>query len=199
MTAPRKASRGGFKTVGEVAEAFGATPRTVLYYEELGVMSPRRTARGTRIYSENDMKRFEVAYRMASLGVPLKLIKALATTREAAKTGDEASRKLCAMIDALKGDIERQIRELEKLKQDLDRAHVLVRQCWDCPNKPARASCPSCPCELFIDEAQLLRLTWDPDRPDEGTDTKCVEAGEPDAKCMEAAVDLPKRRRRPRR
>jgi DNA-binding transcriptional MerR regulator len=196
MNNSRKARCGGFKTVGEVADAFGTTPRTVLYYEELGVMTPRRTARGTRIYSENDMKRFEVAYRMANLGVPLKTIKAFASTREAAKTGDEASRKLCVMIDSLKETLEHQIRDLDKLKQDLDRARVMVRQCWDCPNKPARATCPSCPCELFIDEAQLLRLTWDPDRPEA---EKPEETPASATKCMEAAVDLPQKRRRPRR
>lgn len=156
----------GLKKVGEVAEMFDTTPRTLLYYEEEGIISPRRTARGTRVYTESDIKRFEIAYRMSSLGIPLRTVKEFAQTRPAAATGDESGRKLCLIIDLLKDDLTRQIRHIESLKQDMDRAQLMIRQCWGCENKPSRTTCPNCPCEVYIDQAQTLWLTWDADRGD---------------------------------
>ena len=156
----------GLKKVGEVAEMFDTTPRTLLYYEEEGIISPRRTPRGTRVYSESDIKRFEIAYRMSSLGIPLRTVKEFAQTRLASSTGDESGRRLCLIIDLLKDDLTRQIRHIESLKQDMDRAQLMIRQCWGCKNKPSRTTCPNCPCEVYIDQAQTLWLTWDADRGD---------------------------------
>lgn len=51
------------------------------------------------------------------------------------------------------------------LLSDLEKTERLVRTCWDCPNRPTRADCPDCPCELEIDSAFILHLTWDDDRP----------------------------------
>lgn len=156
----------GLRKVGEVAEMFDTTPRTLLYYEEEGIISPKRTPRGTRVYSESDIKRFEIAYRMSSLGIPLRTVKEFARTRLASATGDESGRRLCLIIDLLKDDLTRQIRHIESLKQDIDRAQLMIRQCWGCKNKPSRATCPDCPCEVYIDQAQTLWLTWDADRGD---------------------------------
>jgi DNA-binding transcriptional MerR regulator len=200
------ARRSGLKKVGEVADIFGTTPRTLLYYEEQGIISPIKTSRGTRMYSDADIKRFEVAYKLSCLGIPVKTIRDLATIRPAAETGDESGRKLCGIIDDLIQDIQRQVRHLEYMKQDLERGRLMIRLCWDCKNKPSRKTCPKCPCETQMDQSQLLWLTWDPDRGDMPPTTP----GEPLTKCMEASfpgIDTspepdeppPKRARRGRR
>ncbi|PZQ88623.1 MAG: MerR family transcriptional regulator [Leifsonia xyli] len=181
------ARRSGLKKVGEVADIFGTTPRTLLYYEEQGIISPMKTSRGTRMYSEADIKRFEIAYKMSCLGIPLKTIRDLATTRPSAKSGDESGRKLCKIIDEITEDISRQIRHLDYMKQDLERGRMMIRLCWDCPHKPSRTTCPKCPCELQMDQSQLLWLTWDPDRPPQPP----ANPGEPPTKCMEASFPQP--------
>ena len=179
----KAARRSGLKKVGEVADIFGTTPRTLLYYEEQGIIAPMKTARGTRMYSDADIKRFEVAYKLSCLGVPLKTIRDLATIRPNAKDGNESGRKLCGILDDLIDDITRQVRHLEFMKQDLERGRLMIRMCWDCPNKPARRTCPKCPCEVQMDQSQLMWLTWDPDR---GT-LPPSNPGEPPTKCMEAS------------
>lgn len=158
------ARRSGLKKVGEVADIFGTTPRTILYYEEQGIISPMKTSRGTRMYSAADIKRFEVAYKMSCLGVPLKTVRDLASIRPSAATGREAGRKLCSILDELINDIQRQIHHMEFIRQDLERGRLMLRMCGDCPNKPGRMTCPKCPCETQMDQSQLMWLTWDPDR-----------------------------------
>ena len=150
--------------VGEVAKLFGTTARTVLYYEEQGIISPRRTAGGTRLYAEIDLTRFDVAYRMASLGIPLAIVRDVARARSGAASGDEAGRRLCAIVDGLKSHVDRQIRSLEGLREDLDRGQTLARQCWDCPNPPTRSTCPDCPCDVYVDRSRILALSCESQR-----------------------------------
>lgn len=147
----------GFRKVGEVAELFGTTPRTLLYYEELGILSPLKSPRGTRMYSESDIKRFDVAYRMSCLGVPVKTVRDLALARDSSKTGEEATRKLCAILDGLIEEISRQLRHLGYLKQDLERGRNVIRQC-SC-NKPSAPNCAACADGSRLGSSQLLWLT----------------------------------------
>ena len=49
---------GGFVRIGEVAERAGVSPRTLRYYEELGLLVPSgHSAGGARRYSEDDVVR----------------------------------------------------------------------------------------------------------------------------------------------
>lgn len=178
------ARQSGLKKVGEVADIFGTTPRTLLYYEEQNIISPMKTSRGTRMYSEADIKRFEIAYKMSCLGVPLKTIQDLATIRPKSATGNESGTKLSTILDNVIDDIQRQIRALDYLKQDLERGRLLISLCKGCDKKPTRKTCPDCPCELQMDQSQLLWLTWDPDR---GIRPPSAP-GEPPTKCMEASL-----------
>src|SRR4051794_21480549 len=59
------------RTVGQVADEFGVTVRTLHHYDEIGLVRPRRTASGYRIYSGDDLERLRhiVVYRR--LGFPL--------------------------------------------------------------------------------------------------------------------------------
>ena len=39
-------------TVGQVAEQFGVTVRTLHHYDEIGLVRPHRTASGYRVYTD---------------------------------------------------------------------------------------------------------------------------------------------------
>ena len=71
----------GYQSAGEVAEMLGVTLRTVRYYEEQGLVTPTRTDKGTRYYSDFDVQRLEVCVRLAAVGVPIKTLRQLATIR----------------------------------------------------------------------------------------------------------------------
>ena len=65
-------------TVGQVADEFGVTVRTLHHYDEIGLVRPRRTASGYRLYTDDDLERLQhiVVYRR--LGFPLEEIGAAA-------------------------------------------------------------------------------------------------------------------------
>jgi DNA-binding transcriptional MerR regulator len=54
--------------IGEVAELTGTTPRTIRYYEEIGLLSGAERAHGKhRIYSETDVDRVREIVRLKDL------------------------------------------------------------------------------------------------------------------------------------
>jgi DNA-binding transcriptional MerR regulator len=160
----REARRLGYKSAGEVAELLGVTLRTVHYYEEEGLVTPKRTEKGTRFYSEFDIRRLEVCVRLACVGVPLKTVGQLARTRMEAATGEESSHALVELFADIRKDLRSSLTNIRYLLSDLERTERLVRTCWNCPNKPTRKDCPDCSCETELSTAFVLHLTWDPDR-----------------------------------
>jgi len=51
-----------FWTISELAQEFSITPRTIRFYEDQGIVSPRREGRN-RVYSARDRTRLKLALR----------------------------------------------------------------------------------------------------------------------------------------
>jgi MerR family transcriptional regulator, repressor of the yfmOP operon len=81
MTATATALR-----IGELAERAGTTPRTVRYYEEIGLLEPRedRGAGQHRTYSEADLERLQEVLRLKELlGLSLDELKEVVAAEDA--------------------------------------------------------------------------------------------------------------------
>ncbi|MDD5242079.1 MAG: MerR family transcriptional regulator [Sulfuricella sp.] len=151
------------KKIGEVAEQLGTTPRALRFYEEEGLVSARRTPGGTRLYSEEDIARFRAILRLAHSGIPLALIKELATTREKFSTGDMASHNVHSVLAKLQLQVQGQINMLAKLESELSNAAHTIEGCFQCKNPPTRNGCPQCPVNLFLKSSEILNLVWEQD------------------------------------
>ena len=64
----------GALTVGQVAEQFGVTVRTLHHYDEVGLVAPHRTASGYRVYTDDDLERLRHVVVYRRLGFPLEEI-----------------------------------------------------------------------------------------------------------------------------
>jgi len=149
--------------IGQVADALGTTPRTLRFYEEQGLLTPRRTTRGTRLYTAHDWERARLVLHLAGLGIPLEEIRALVTARPGSDTGDQASRRVGTHLHHLWREAEA-IRDMaEALMADARATEAVVRQCRDCPNPPTPSGCPRCPALAHLEEDGLLNLIWDPE------------------------------------
>jgi MerR family transcriptional regulator, repressor of the yfmOP operon len=79
-------AQGGMFRIGEVAERVGVTPRTIRYYEELGLLSTMdvRAKGAHRLYAEADIARLEELIRLRNLlGLTLEEIVAVVEAEEA--------------------------------------------------------------------------------------------------------------------
>ena len=60
--------------IGDLCAEFGVTPRAVRFYEDKGLLAPRRV-NNTRIYTRRDRTRLALILRSKALGSPLSEIK----------------------------------------------------------------------------------------------------------------------------
>lgn len=63
--------------VQEFADLAGVTVRALHHYDRLGLLRPRRTTAGYRLYSVGDLQRLEQIVALKFLGIPLKRIRTL--------------------------------------------------------------------------------------------------------------------------
>ncbi len=147
--------------IGEVAETLDTTVRTIRYYEEEGLVEPRRSAGGTRFYSPGQVKRLRVILQLADNGYSLSLIKTLADTRQQQPTGNDSQQAISAQLDNMLNGLEIQIKHLRQLSKSILATKDVISLCKGCSNEPSSQGCPDCPVKAKLAEIQLLNLIWD--------------------------------------
>jgi DNA-binding transcriptional MerR regulator len=121
--------------IGEVAERTGTTPRTIRYYEELGLLPPSAREPGAhRVYDESDVERLQEVLRLRRvLGLSLDELKEL-SAEEAARVARkrewdagvedpvrrrEILEEAAGYADLQLGLLRRRREELDELEQEL--------------------------------------------------------------------------------
>ncbi len=101
-------------TIGEAASLSGVPPKTIRYYEEIGLIAPpERLENRYRTYDENDVRTLRFIQRARSLGFPLKEVgELLALYRDRGRTSREVKRLALARI----ADLDRKIAELTAIR-----------------------------------------------------------------------------------
>src|SRR5664280_1525604 len=106
-------------TIGQVAEEFAITHRTVRHYEELNLISPER--RGTaRIYHRRDRTRLNLILRGKRLGFPLEEIRTIIDLYDEPTGQASQLRYVLNQIHDRRGHLERRRRDIEDALNELD-------------------------------------------------------------------------------
>jgi DNA-binding transcriptional MerR regulator len=122
--------------IGDVARLVGTTPRTIRYYEEIGLLAeaPARPSGQHRIYTTAEVERLREVMRLKELlGVSLEELKTLLTAEEARaevraqlQRDDVDPKRRRELLDEALGHIDRQLElvrnraaELAKLEHEL--------------------------------------------------------------------------------
>lgn len=108
-----------FYTIGDLAREFGVTLRTLRFYEDRGLLSPRRDGTA-RIYDARDRERLSVILKGKQLGFTLTEIRAMVAEE---RSGDGPAMNLKLSLD----QVEDQIRHLEQQKKDIEEALAELR------------------------------------------------------------------------
>src|SRR2546428_7133647 len=98
--------------IGEAAERLGVTPRTIKYYEELGLLAPNG-AGSYRDFDDEDIERVERIRHMQSLGYSLAAIREVLKYR---RQVDESGKRRLRLSDleAVTHSLEAQLREVRQ-------------------------------------------------------------------------------------
>jgi len=130
-------NRGDLSRIGEVADRLGVSPRTIKYYEEIGLLVPgERSPGGFRLYAEPDVERLRRILRLKDMGFSLAAIREFISVRDDAREAtreivlqettkhlEAREHELTSRIDKLRRDLE----SAEDLRQELQRDIALCQ------------------------------------------------------------------------
>ena len=111
----------GSITVREAAERLGVTPRTLKYYEELGLVVPARSEGRYRLYEPADLDKLARVLRMRSLGFSLTTITTMLQQPFEAPADGGRPRLSNASLKTLKATLTTQLETLDKRVEQVRR------------------------------------------------------------------------------
>jgi DNA-binding transcriptional MerR regulator len=115
-------------TISELAEEFGITPRAIRFYEDHGILDPKREGVGgrNRVYPARQRTRLKLTLRGKRLGLTLSEIKDLIDMYESPKDTEPQLQRFLGVLQQHRDKLERQREDLELTLAEID-AHE--REC----------------------------------------------------------------------
>ncbi len=136
--------------VGGLAAQFGLNPKTIRYYEEIGLL-PRadRSESGYRLYDERDVERLGFIRRAKTLGLSLDEIRDILSVQQ---TGEPPCGQVLDLIDMKISLIDQRIAELQVFRAEL----ATLRTTWtDEDERLRRAATPACICPIIEQQTEV--------------------------------------------
>ena len=133
-------------TIGELAGELQLNPKTIRYYEEVGLLpEPRRSESGYRLYSRYEIERLRLVKRAKLLGLSLAEIKEIVEYAIDGRCGAMEER-LLSLVAAKLGEIDQKIEDLVTFRDNLrqyysDLSSRLESETGEECQTPAPASC----------------------------------------------------------
>ena len=116
--------------IRELAAKVGVTERTIRYYEELGLLdSVKRLEGGTRVYTDDDVRRLKFIHKLKVLGLSLQEMRELEGMYKTQRSNRTVLPRLIELLDAHLSTVDRRISELHALRDEIRsyRGHVAQR------------------------------------------------------------------------
>ncbi len=109
-------------SIGELGAEAGLSPRTIRYYEELGLLpGVRRRAGGRRVYGAGDRERLRFIQRLKALGCSLAEIRELDAVHAIGGSTAAMLARLDELLARRLGELDARIAELAGLRDEIGR------------------------------------------------------------------------------
>lgn len=103
--------------IGELAQTLGLNPKTLRYYEQIGVLpQPQRNANGYRLYTPQDADHLRFILKSKTIGFTLEGIREIVTLQ---RSGEQPCAHVEALIEEKVADIDAQLRALMDVRAEL--------------------------------------------------------------------------------
>ncbi|PSB34204.1 transcriptional regulator [Chlorogloea sp. CCALA 695] len=114
--------------IGELSQIAGVTPRTIRYYENLGLLSPNeREGKGFRYYSQTELAKLQKIDCLKSLGLTLEEITTFIDLYFQDSTDIRGKQKVLEILQFHLKETDEKIAALEDFRSDL-KANILKIQ-----------------------------------------------------------------------
>lgn len=106
-------------TISELAKELSISTRAIRYYEERGLIHPRRTARGVRYYGKKERTALLLILRGKKFGFSLEEIHEMLTLFDQDRTGKKQLRKTIEYCRMKEQEVAQKIEDLKKLRSEI--------------------------------------------------------------------------------
>src|SRR5262245_59303059 len=106
-------------SISELAQEFGVTTRTIRFYEDQGLLSPRRSG-ATRIFSNRDRVRLKLALRGKRLGFSLAEIRELFELYDVSRDEQQQLEAFLVRLERRRALLEQQREDIEVMLNEID-------------------------------------------------------------------------------
>ncbi|WP_094606274.1 hypothetical protein SPSIL_035390 [Sporomusa silvacetica DSM 10669] len=126
--------------IGDIANLAKVTPRTIRYYEELGLLAPSEmSSGGFRLYTENDLLRLIFIKRFKDLDFSLEEIRKLLEGINLTQSKEEKIKTIYQLLEEEFRQISSRLAELKKSQLRIKNAMYSLDICKNC----SLSKCPS--------------------------------------------------------
>lgn len=113
------------KSIKEIAREFNVTTRTLRYYEEIGLIFPKRTESNQRLYSKKDVVVLKLIIRGKKYGFSLEEIKEMVLLFNHDRTGISQLERTLQYGEQKMQEIDHLMAELMEMKRELEKQYDL--------------------------------------------------------------------------
>lgn len=108
-------------TITELAHEFDITPRAIRFYEDQGLLSPKREGAGgrTRVYNARERTRLKLTLRGKRLGLSLSEIKSLVDMYESPKDTTAQLKRFLSVLAQHRETLERQREDIDVTLEEI--------------------------------------------------------------------------------
>jgi DNA-binding transcriptional MerR regulator len=114
-------------SISDLAQEFGVTTRTIRFYEEKGLISPRRVGQ-KRLYSPADRVRIKLILRGKRIGMTLQESVDLIDMYEPGRNNTQQLQALIATVSERRDALLRQQKDIQEMLAGLDEVQALCEQ-----------------------------------------------------------------------
>jgi DNA-binding transcriptional MerR regulator len=114
-------------SISELAREFDVTPRAIRFYEDQGLISPRREGQ-RRVYAPRDRTRLKLTLRGKRLGLSLSEIRELIDMYEPGRDERPQLERFLAVLEAHKKDLTQQRADIEAQLSEIQAFEKRVRK-----------------------------------------------------------------------
>lgn len=107
-------------TISNLADEFDVSTRTIRYYEELGLIHPKRTDGGQRMYTRKDRTRLRLILRGKRFGFSLEEISEMISLFDDDRTGEKQLEVTIEYGLRKIKEVEEKIQDMLSLKQEME-------------------------------------------------------------------------------
>lgn len=116
-------------SISELSHRLDISPRTIRYYEEIGLMDQiKRKEGGKRVYSESDFRRLRFIKKLKLLGLTLAEMQELNAIYRIHRKNSKVFPRIIELFDYHSREIDHRIEELKLLKTEVEEFQQRMRE-----------------------------------------------------------------------